>query len=178
MTVSDAVSTTGSCRSTGSRRRRAVLPWAPVVALALLGPASCKQDDGGDLEAFCTTARGFVERNPAGVFDRYDPADPTAAAELLRSEAGRLRDWADDAPGEVDGDVEAIAAAAEALADGFESPAPSADRVAELEAQFEEVEDASARLTSYVREQCGVDLDPASNPAGTVVTSSTTTTAP
>ena len=156
MTVSDAMP------ATGRRARRRPGAWLPVVALALAG---CNQDDGGDLDAFCATARAFVEQNPASVFDRYDPADPTAAAALLRGEAERLRSWAVDAPGEVDGDVEAIAAAAETLADGFESPSPSPERVGELEARFELVEDASGRLTSYVREQCGVDLDPATTPA-------------
>jgi hypothetical protein len=140
------------------------------VVVVLVAGAACGGDAGGDLEAFCATARGFAEDNPAAVFDRYDPADPTAAAQLLRTEAERLQAWADEAPGEVDDDVQAIVDAAVELADGFESPAPTPDRVAELEARFAEVEEASGRLTAFVREQCGVDLDPATAPAPSLTT--------
>lgn len=146
---------------------------ALAVVAALAWVAGCG-DDGGSVEAFCATARRFAEDNPATVFDRYDPADPTGAAELLRGASEELRAWAEEAPGEVDDDVASIADAAEALADAFESPPPSQDRAAELEAQFNEVELASARVTSFTRERCGVDLDPAGGP----VNPSTTTTAP
>ena len=84
-----------------------------------------------------------------------------AAAELLRGAGARLRAWAAQAPGEVDDDVEAIAEVADELAVGFESPPPSPDRAAELEASFSEVEAASARVTAYARERCAVELDPA-----------------
>lgn len=146
---------------------------AAVTAAAVLGVAACSGGDDGSIEAFCETARRFAEDNPAVVFDRYDPADPTGAAEDLRGAAQQLRAWADDAPGEVDDDIGAIAGAAETLADAFESPPPSGDRVAELESQFNEVELASARVTSFTREQCGVDLDPAGGPVSPSTTTST-----
>lgn len=145
-----------------------------AVLAVVLGAAAGCGDDGGSVEAFCATARTFVEDNPATVFDRYDPADPTGAGELLRGAAARLRAWADEAPGEIDDDVDAIAEAAEELAAAFQAPPPSANRAAELEAQFAEVELASARVTSYARERCSVELDPAGGP----VSPSTTTTSP
>lgn len=147
---------------------------SPALALALVAlvAAGCA-DDGGSIEAFCETARRFARDNPATVFDRYDPADPTSAAALLRSASADLRAWADEAPGEIDDDVEAIAEAADTLAEGFESPPPSPNRVAELEEQFNAVELASARVTSFTREQCGVDLDPGGGPV-----SPSTTAAP
>ena len=130
-------------------------------------------DDGGSEEAFCATARRFAEDNPATVFDRYDPADPTAAAALLREAGAELQAWADEAPGDIDDDVEVIARTAEDLAVAFESPAPSPERAAELEAQFTAVEAASARVTGYARERCAVDLDPAANQPTVTTTAST-----
>ncbi len=140
-------------------RRRALV----VVALAVAGCG----DDGGSEEAFCATAADFAADNPATVFDRYDPADPSGAADLLRREAARIRAWADDAPGEIDQDVETIAAAAEELAAAFESPPPSADRAAELTERFHEVEEASARVTAFARQRCDVELDPVSSTSTT-----------
>jgi hypothetical protein len=131
-----------------------------AAALALgLASAACS-DDGGSEEAFCATARSFATDNPAAVFDRYDPADPTGAAELLRRTGTRLRAWSEEAPGDVDDDVALIADVADELAAAFEAPASSSDRTEELQARFTEVEEASARVTSYARERCGVELDP------------------
>jgi hypothetical protein len=140
--------------------------------LAVVAMAACGGDGGGSEAAFCATARRFAQDNPATVFDRYDPADPTGAATRLRTAGAELRAWADEAPGDIDDDVEAIAETADELALAFESPAPTPERAAELEEQFTEVEEASARVTGYARERCAVDLDPAANP----VTTATTTT--
>jgi hypothetical protein len=135
----------------------------PVLAILLaVGLAGCG-GDGGSEDAFCATARQFAADNPATVFDRYDDTDPGAAAELLRSEAARIREWAGDAPGEIDQDIEAIADVADELADAFESPPESDDRAAELAERFSTVEDASVRVTEFARTRCGVDLDPVSS---------------
>lgn len=141
------------------------------AAVAVLALMACG-DDGGSVEAFCATARRFADDNPATVFDRYDPADPAGAAELLRGAGAQLRAWADEAPGEVDDDVDTIADAADELAAAFEAPSPSPDRRAELAERFTEVEEASGRVTSYARGRCAVELDPA------VVTTSTPTSSP
>lgn len=127
------------------------------------------------MEAFCATARVFAEDNPALIFDRYDPANPSGAAALLEQAAERLDGWASDAPGEVRADVEAIAGAARELGLAFTAPPPEPDRTAELESTFAEVEQASARVTAFTRERCGVDLDPAGGP---VSPSTTATTGP
>lgn len=156
-----------------THRARAKLGWVPVrivvlvVAVAGALAAGCS-DDGGSEEAFCATARRFAEDNPATVFDRYDPEDPAGAAALLRGEAERLRAWADEGPGDIDDDVDVIAEAAIDLADAFEDP--NTAEAGELAERFTEVEDASVRVVAYVRDRCGVDLDPAS-----VTTSSTST---
>jgi hypothetical protein len=139
---------------------------AVAVAAAALG--ACGGDGAGDEAAFCATAERFAADNPASVFDRYDPADPASAATLLRDAADRLRDWGDDAPRRVRVDIDAIAEAADGLADEFETPEAAASE--DLQAQLAAVETASARALDHTRETCGVDLDPA-------VTSTTPTTA-
>ena len=134
----------------------------PLLALAAAGACG---DESGDLEAFCATARRFATDNPASVFDHYDPADPGSAATLLRDAGDRLTAWAEEAPGSIDDDVEDIAAAAEALADEFEQPdAASAES---LQEQVLVVEAASARVLQFTRDQCQVDLEPASTTSTT-----------
>jgi hypothetical protein len=160
---------------------RAKLAWVPVrlvalvVAVAAALVAGCA-DDGGSEEAFCATARRFAEDNPATVFDRYDPADPAGSAALLRGEAARLREWAGQGPGAIDDDVDVIAEAAADLADAFEDP-ETAD-AGELAERFTEVEDASVRVVAYVRDRCGVDLDPASVTTASASSSTPTTASP
>ena len=128
------------------------------LAAAACAVAACGGGGGGDPEAFCATAERFAADNPASVFDRYDPADPASAAALLRDAADRLRGWADEAPRSIRVDIDAIAEAAEGLADEFEDPEAAASE--ELQAQLAAVETASARSLDYTREECGVDLDP------------------
>jgi hypothetical protein len=135
-----------------------------VPVLAFAATTACGGDDG-DLEAFCATARRFAADNPAAVFDHYDPADPASAATLLRDAGDRLTAWAEEAPGNVDDDVEAIAAAAEALADEFEQPAAATTE--SLQEQVVVVEAASARVLRFTRDQCQVDLDPGSTTSST-----------
>ena len=129
-----------------------------VFALALL---ACG-DDGGDLDAYCATARRFTTDNPADAFGRVDPADPAGTTSALDAAAEQLRGWASDAPDEVRDDVEALAAAASTLADAF---APADDGSVEddpVEAvDTAAVEEASTRVLAFTAEQCEVDLDPA-----------------
>ncbi len=147
------------------------------AAVAVIVLVACS-DDGGSVEAFCATARRFAEDNPATVFDRYDPADPAGAADLLRAAGRDLRAWSDEAPGQIDDDVESIADAADELAAAFEAPSPSPDRRAELAERFTEVEEASGRVTSYAREQCAVELDPAAVTTSMPTSTPSSTTAP
>lgn len=136
----------------GRRGLGATSVAALVVALAACG------GDGGDVEAFCATARQFAVDNPADVFDRYDPEEPATAAGLLRDAAGELDGWAGDAPDDVQGAIETIADAAEALAGAFEEPSDEA--TATLRDAIERVEAASRQVVSFTSEECGVDLEP------------------
>ena len=143
-----------------------------LVAAAAVAVVGCGDDGGGDVEAFCATARQFSVDNPAEVFDSYDPEDPASAAALLREAAASFERWADDAPGEVEASIETIADAAEDLALAFEEPTAGGAGVRD---EVEAVEAASAQVVTFTRDQCGVDLEP--NTTVTVVLETTTTLA-
>jgi hypothetical protein len=133
-----------------------------VALLGLLAPVACGDDGGGDLDAFCATARRFAVDNPADALGAYDPADPAGAARLLRRAADDLESWADDAPPDLRPDVVRLATTASDLADAFEAGALDAGRAATLEAAAADAETASARVTEATRAQCSVELDPQS----------------
>jgi hypothetical protein len=127
------------------------------------GAAGCG-DGGGDLSAFCATARRFAADNPAAAFARIDPADPGSAAGPLRDAGERLSAWAAEAPAAVDEDVEVLADAATTLAAAFEAPG-EVDRAA-VQDEVAGVDEASRAVLSFTRERCEVDLDPGPVPAG------------
>jgi hypothetical protein len=144
----------------GTLARMPVAPRIAFVALAVIAVAGGCDERGGDLEAYCATARGFREDNPAAAFALVDPTDPTATAAALRSAGERLRQWAEDAPSDIDQDVEALADGADALAQDFESGTTAT--VDEQAARTEALATSSAEVQRYTEEQCGVTLDPAS----------------
>jgi hypothetical protein len=129
--------------------------------------AACSDDGGGNLEAFCETARRLEVDNPANALAAYDPADPAGAARLLRDAAGALDAWSSEAPGDIRNDVERLRDAAGDLAEAFEAPTVDATRVADLEAGFDEVEAAGTRVVESVRSECSVDLEPPTTTATT-----------
>jgi hypothetical protein len=137
-----------------------------VVGLVAALASACS-DGGGDLDAFCATARRFTADNPAAALDRLDPADPGAATAALEAAAEQLRAWADEAPGEVRDDVDTLAATAAGLATSFsDTTRTSTDEYVVVDAA--EAEAASARVLAFTNEQCQVDLDPATTvPAAT-----------
>lgn len=138
------------------------LPFLVVMAVSLVAATGCSSDSDGDLEAFCATARRFAADNPAAVFDRYDPADPASAVVLLRDAGDRLGAWAEEAPAQIDDDVEAISEAADLLADQFETPGAATSST--LQEQLAGVESSSERVVEFTRQNCEVDLDPTTTP--------------
>jgi hypothetical protein len=132
-----------------------------IAFVAVLAPPACS-DDGGDLDAYCATARRFSADNPADAFRRIDPADPAGTSAALEAAAAALGAWAGEAPGDVRDDVEALAQAAATLGVAFE---PGDDGTVEDDpataVDTGVVEEASARVLAFTSEQCQVDLDPA-----------------
>jgi hypothetical protein len=127
-------------------------------SLVLVVVAAGCDERGGDLEAYCATARSFVDDNPAAAFALIDPTDPVATATALRSASERLRQWSEEAPSDIDQDVEALADGAEALASDFESGTTATAE--EQAARTESLAAASGEVLGYTSEQCEVDLEP------------------
>lgn len=142
----------------------------PIVLVLVAALASACSDGVGDLDAFCATARRFANDNPAAAFERLDPAVESGATEALQDAAEQLRGWAEEAPGDVRGDVAALADTAATLADAYDQPATTfSDEY--LEVDVAAMEAASARVLTFTDEQCQVDLDPATTlPVATVTT--------
>ena len=128
---------------------------ALVVATTLVGGCD---ERGGDLGAYCATARRFVNDNPAAAFALVDPTDPISTAAALRSAGERMRAWSTEAPSDIDQDVEALADGAEALATDFESGTTAT--IEEQAARTEALATSSDEVLRYTREHCEVDLDP------------------
>lgn len=151
----------GVCDTRGVRRGLVVSCVLVAVAPLL---AACS-GEGGDLDAFCATARRFTVDNPAAAFTLLDAADPAGTAAALEAAGQQLRDWAAEAPREVRDDVEALAAAAEDLAVSFAEPGRSStdEQVVVDEAA---VEEASGRVLAFTNERCEVDLDPGTTVPG------------
>lgn len=155
------------------RRGRLVL-----AAGIVLGSSACTDDVEGDEEAFCATATELADGGGlAAELGALDLDDQAASGDALRGAATRLRSWADDADGGVADDIEALAVAADSLAQAVAGGGPAAlavDARAELEAVAVSAAAASERVVGEVGRRCGVQLDPvAPAPAP-----ATTTTAP
>jgi hypothetical protein len=131
-----------------------------IVISVLLSLVACSSE-GGDLDAYCATARRFTTDNPAAAFGRIDPGDPDGTSVALEAAAEQLRGWADQAPRAVRDDVEVLAGAASDLAAAFEPAGGDTvedDAVAAVDT--EAVEEASTRVLAFTAERCEVDLDP------------------
>ena len=142
--------------------RRGVIVICGLASLSSLSSLAGCSDEGGDLDAYCATARRFTTDNPAAAFSRIDPADPSGTSAALEVAADALEGWATEAPGEVRDDVEALARAAADLAVAFEpddGDTVEDDPVATVDTDA--VEEASTRVLAFTVEQCQVDLDPA-----------------
>jgi len=156
------------------RRCRRLLLLAAGIVLG----AACTGDAGGDEEAFCAAATALADDGGlAAELGALDLDDPATSGDALRGAASRLRSWAGDADGEVADDIEALAVAADALAEAVAGSGPAtlaADARAELEAVSAEAAPASERVVGEVGRRCGVQLDDPTPIAPADVTTTTT----
>lgn len=148
-----------------------------VAAGTVLGAAACTDDSGGDEEAFCAAATALADDGGlTAELGALDLDDQASANDALRDAATRLRSWAADADGEVADDIEALAVAADALAEAVAGGGPATlavDARAELETVIADATAASERVVSDVERRCGVRLD---DPAPVTPADATTTT--
>jgi hypothetical protein len=128
------------------------LGWA---ALALV-VAGCS-DDGGSARAFCSQVV-----NVPVITDRDQLAvpDPATATGNLVTQLRRLRTTA---PNDIRRDVTTMVTVAEAVRRALTAPGtPEAtDARTQIERQTPAWTDASARVVSYARRTCGIDLSAA-----------------
>jgi hypothetical protein len=133
------------------------------LVLLLVGAAgvlpACHQ--GGSEKAFCAKVRAVPEF--ASVFGTFDPADPAAAKAAFDGAVQSLRTLEDASPASIRHDVAKIADVADSLAAALadvDDPATAADRLSGMKTDLEAVAPASARVTAYAKDHCGVDLGP------------------
>ena len=67
---------------------------AVVASIVLLGPAGCRDDDGGDLRAFCRAVDRLREDDPFGDLLVASPQEMRAAFEELQARAEVIGDEA------------------------------------------------------------------------------------
>jgi hypothetical protein len=118
---------------------------------------------------FCTTVR--AGENPLDVFDRYDPSDVAGAHTTLEQGVNRLKQLEAAAPKELRPSLKTLASVAQELITTLDARAanPSSATTPAFASQLDEVTQASATVTQFTAERCGVQLDP---------TATTVTTAP
>jgi hypothetical protein len=127
---------------------------APIVVAVLLA-AGCT-DDEGSVEALCDAvaeAEGFT------VLGDFDPTDPEAALDQLRSARVTLGELLDDAPEEVRDDLQVEIDYVQALVDALElvpagDATESALRIQAVTDAHPGVDDAADNLAAFASEEC------------------------
>jgi hypothetical protein len=149
---------------------------AAAIALVVTAVvAGCSR--GGDEEAFCERLRSTAAVDQ--VVDRFDADDPAGSAAAFREAADDLGALADDAPSDIEPDVDVLADVVGDVADGLAGVGRDdrngaiavldglSDRRAELQSAGEEV-------ARYAADRCDVTL--VGGPPTTAPTAATTPT--
>ena len=155
----------------------AILLLASVVNVIWLSPElRISRIDLNDNVLHYTLVERIVDavrsgENPLDTFDRYDPSNADTAQ--LQRGVERLRQLEKAAPKEIKDDVKVLVDTSEQIVKALDATAkhqPVTDLTA---AQVDQVRAASANVTHFATEQCGVTLDSGSSaPTSTVPTSS------
>jgi len=123
--------------------------------VASLGGCS---DDGGSAESLCQAiaeADGLTTS-----LDGFDPTDPEAALDQLRTVRVQLGELHDAAPEDAAQDLQVEIDYVQALVDVLEDVAPgdateSALRIQAVTEAHPDVDEAAANLAEYAEEECG-----------------------
>jgi len=152
-----------------ARRNAVIIVAIAVVALLVGVVVFWSRDDSGSTASFCASLNSG--ENPLDTFDRYDPSNADTAQ--LERGVERLRQLEKAAPKEIKDDVKVLVDTSEQIVKSLDAAAkhqPVTDLTA---AQVDQVRAASANVTRFASEQCGVTLDSGSGgPQSTVPTSS------
>lgn len=132
---------------------------AAAVLLALAALAACTDD--GDKEAFCerlATAPGLAE-----ILSSVDASDPASVEETITDGIATFRSLETDAPGDVREDMARVRQGMElvldAVRDNPDDPAGAREQIAAASDELAGLADASAQLTRYASQECGVALE-------------------
>ena len=136
-------------------RRNAVIIVA-VAAIALVAGIVLlwSRDDGGSTAAFCTSVRSG--ENPLDAFDRYDPSNADTAE--LQHGVERLQQLEGAAPTQIKADVKVLVDVGQQLVKALD-PATKDKTVPDFTSQLDRVRAASANVTRFAADECGVTLD-------------------
>ena len=156
------------CDTEGVSRRNAVIIVAvAAVALIVASVMFWSRDDPGSTASFCASLK--AGENPLDTFDRYDPSNADTA-QLDRGVA-RLQQLEKAAPKEIQDDVKVLVDTAQQVVKALDAAAKHEPVTDLSSAQVDQARAASANVTRYATEQCGVTLDSGSaGPESTVPT--------
>ena len=152
-------------------RRSAVIVIAvAAVVLAVAIVLLWDTGESGSTAAFCSSVR--TGENPLDVFDSYDPNNVATARDQLQRGVDRLKELERAAPGELRGDMKVLVDVAQQLVTALDPPSKG-KAVPDFAAEFDRVRVASANVTRFAADDCGVQLEststagPATLPPGT-----------
>ena len=137
-----------------TRERLGRLALATTIFVVVLTACS---DDGGSAEALCQA----VAEDDAltTTFQDFDPSDPEAALDQLRTARVALGDLLDEAPDEVRDDLQVEIDYVQDLIDALELVEPgdaaeAARQVQAVTAAHPDVDDAAAELAAFAEREC------------------------
>jgi hypothetical protein len=149
-----------------SRRNAVVIVAIAAIALVAGIVVFWSRGDDGSTGAFCAAVRSG--ENPLDLFDRYDPSDADTAQ--LQRGIDRLGQLERAAPGDIKPDMKVLVDVARQLAAALD-PEAKGTAAPDLRAQFDRVAAASANVTRFTTDQCGVTLDSGSSAPATTAAS-------
>ena len=129
----------------------------PALVAVLLCVAAACTDDDGSAEALC---RAVAEDDAlAATFQGFDPSDPEAALDQLRTARVALGGLLDEAPDEVQDDLQVEIDYVQDLIDALETvePGDSADAAAQVQAVTDahpDVDEAALELSAFTEREC------------------------
>lgn len=141
-------------------------PWIVVAVLVMAGGACGSGDDEAAPETtlagadYCGKAEAYQEAT-----SNVDTASPESVIASFAAAAVAARQVADAAPAQVRSAHDALASAAESLVAGLRERAPatmaeldaaSTEVVAELEAEFGDLEAETNQVEAFATEECGL----------------------
>ena len=142
-----------------------------LVAIVLLW----SKGESGSTAAFCTSVR--TGENPLDVFDRYDPTNvDTARDQLQRASIGC---GSSNGPPRArsSGDMKVLVDVAQQLVTALD-PSTKNKTIPDFTSEFDRVRVASANVTRFAADKCGVQLESGSSTSEATLPPGTPTSPP